>query len=649
MPAAEREGDPRESPVTPVSPLAAGRKTSRGSIFGGFQSFVEGTALESEWRVEGGDDVTSDARDKLLAAEIKSLELKSKAHTPDCGYIGQPPHLSRHFSKLLRRYHQLGFLDEEGYQRLFPLTANFGWHDFPLIPFISNLAKEPEILSPYGVGISFYFKMLKALIVILLLMNVCTVPSMIMYSELSQIEPADKAFRSHYKGLDSMTYTTLGSLGSPIPSCRQVNENSIFSFQCPLNGVIQSVIAYYGQPSGSCTCPGNLQLSSSGSCAGDIITTGLIDSTTIASTHCEVDKVTGNPLPCYLGSTRFGNPCCSTTVDVVSGEGDLSSLQLRPNLLCNSLTAPTIGSALCTGKSSCTFNVSSSFEYRFPVSNIAYGNSSTMCSSIESTGSELICVSDLVQGGNFDACSVVSDRYMIFEAICVSASKTSAEGQNISNRSVVRASTYLDAVSIIIFIAGVLWMKHEQEREDSIIDSTICRANQFTLSCDTIPPHEDFAGLRRAFVEYFEGKLGAVTDGVKYRIADVNFASSCYSYLQAACRRGEIAKKIDRDIMKFCARIYCNDFNGSSFEDIILLNRLKRNLYLVAQINDDCLRLQHTASASINRAYITFETEEAYLDCLRRYGRHASGAGVIEPIVDGKSLRVKMVGDTVEH
>ena len=640
---AEGGDEQSESPASPINAPSAGRKSSRGSIFGGLQAFVEGTVLESEWRIEGNDDATSEAKDKLLAAEIKALEMKSKAHTPDCGYPGQPPHLSRHFSKLLKRFYQLGFLDDDGKQRLFSLAANLGWHDFPLIPFISQLANAPEILSPYGVGISFYFKMLKTLIVILLLMNLCTVPSMIMFSELTRVEPEDRAFRSAYKGLDSMTYSTLGSLGAPIPSCRQIYESELLSFHCPENGVIESIIAYYGQPFGSCTCPGNQQVSSTGYCAGDIITSGLVDSSTISTTHCEVDKTTGARLPCYQGSTRFGTPCCSTTFDVISGEANLSNLSLRPNYQCNSFTAPTIANALCVGQSSCSFNVSSSTTYRLPVSKIKYGNSSTVCSSIDTSGSEPVCVTNLRKGGYFDGCASGTTVNMIFEAICVSESKNYIDGETVSNRSVVRAAIYLDAVSIIIFIIGVMWMQNQQEEEDSDVNSSICRANQYTVSCDVIPQHEDFNGLRQAFIEYFEKKLSPV-NGVNYKVADVNFATSCYSYLQAACKRGELAKRIDSDIVKFCARIYRNDFSGSSFEDIRLLNNLRKNLYSIAVVNDECLRLQHVASANINRAYITFETEDAYVDCLHRLGRSSATRESTDTFIDGVSLHVKPVG-----
>jgi hypothetical protein len=374
---------------------------------------------------------------------------------------------------MLKRYYQPGYLDDEGEQKLFDLRSNFGWHDFPL--GLHDFAKQPEVLSQYGVGISFYFKLLKALICILAVMNVFTIPSMIMYSEFSAIQPQDRVFNNLYKPLERMTFTTIGSLGPPIPSCRQASENEMMSFSCPGEGVIQSVIAYYGQPYGSCTCPGLQQTDANGNCFGKINTDAVITRKALESASC----LSGTP--CFVGTTRFGGKCCSLTVDATSSLGSFKDLDINPNYKCNSLTAPFIATGLCQGKRSCAFNLSETATYSFPTSKISGANTTAVCSTVDLTGSEPACVTSLQYGGNFNGCNSATLN-MIFEAICVEDHRTINESKSsISYRTLVQTAIYLDALSILAFICGVVWIRAQQKREDRLVNASICRAKQYTV------------------------------------------------------------------------------------------------------------------------------------------------------------------------
>lgn len=311
---------------------------------------IDESSVGGAWNVRSEDN--SEEKDSLLAMEIKALEVKAASHTPDCGFPNEPQHLSRKFSEMLERHYQLGVLRPDGLKEQHPLSVELGWHAFP----VYGRAKTPEILSQCGVGISFYFKLLKALICIFAVMNALTLPSLVMYRALDVTQPSDAAFFNEFKTLQALSYTTIGALGQPIASCRDVREGDQLAFQCPGEGVMRSVVAYFGQPRGSCSCPGPQQQGANGKCAGKISSTGLVDLRTDRSA-CSLDAA-GSPLPCFLGKTRFDLPCCSARKDQRRGVGDLSDLSIGHNFGCTSLTAPFVARAQCEGRASCSFNIS---------------------------------------------------------------------------------------------------------------------------------------------------------------------------------------------------------------------------------------------------------------------------------------------------
>lgn len=249
-----------------------------------------------------------------------------------------------------------GRVDDYGVRRELPLSSSLGWYTFP---FFSRL-DENDVLDQCGPGIVLYFKLLKALALMFLVMSAMTTPSLILYAINNVAEPVEKAYTKDLKSLQVLTYTTLGALGEPVPSCRRVSEGTEFSFRCPAGGTIRSIVAYYGQPYGSCTCPGYQQPKEVGTCYG--IRTGglqqqlLSDRLNFKGQSCLPDS-SGQVYPCFLGSTRYENECCSLTLDA-EGYPDLSALEIKINGACNSYTLPYIVNATCLGQSSCSFNVS---------------------------------------------------------------------------------------------------------------------------------------------------------------------------------------------------------------------------------------------------------------------------------------------------
>lgn len=108
---------------------------------------------------------------------MHDLELYPAAD-PDCGKPGHAPHLSRSHAKETTEQFRLGHF-EGGEKVPYKMSDSFGWFRWP---FTRHEETENGVLAEScGIGVAFYFKLLKALIIIFAVMNVLTLPSMCMY------------------------------------------------------------------------------------------------------------------------------------------------------------------------------------------------------------------------------------------------------------------------------------------------------------------------------------------------------------------------------------------------------------------------------------------------------------------------------------
>ena len=116
-----------------------------------------------------------------------------------------------------------------------------------------------EPLAQYGIGITLYFKYLKVLIKIFGAYTLLAIPSMYYNWYGSGYTPAQKADMQEFDGVNPLFFTTLGSWGEKSVQCREGPEGTSFSMECS-TGVFASLEAYYGQPTGSCSCPSDQQV-----------------------------------------------------------------------------------------------------------------------------------------------------------------------------------------------------------------------------------------------------------------------------------------------------------------------------------------------------------------------------------------------------
>ena len=221
----------------------------------------------------------------------------------------------------------------------------------------------------------------------------------------------------------------------------------------------------------------------------------------------------------------------------------------------------------------------------------------------------------------------------MFEGICV-YKRSHLYDQEYDHESLVHSLMILNSLSVLVFLLGIWWIRQEQLVDINEIKSQSRRASDYTIKCNTAPfidyfkekkyNFEDYNQLSKIIKDLFESVLSNypyVIEAGNVQVADVNLSSTCYQYLESACQRGKIAVQIDKIINQCIATYRGQDGveNPKSFLFSHLKNQLRKALYEFETSSDACMTWQMQALQQINRAFITFESDEGYKRCLKAY------------------------------
>lgn len=542
----------------------------------------------------------------------------------DCGMAGKPPHLSRILAKqnaaLLR---PLRWDKSRGTYVGYDLETDFGRLQGPLEKYLGVEKPSATMLDQYGVGVSFFFKLLKSLSILFAILSIITLPSLIMFSACSAIPPAQLMYMVNVNSQNTLATATIASLSVPIPSCREASDGDTFGFSCPGTYKIGSIVSYYGQDHGSCACPGPNQPDDAGFCKAPVVSS-------IYPGQCGNNPLTQQLGSCFLSTTRYTNNCCAFNV-LPDGTPNLTALNIVPNEACNSYTAPYIATAYCQGKQSCEFVVDPSYVYEFPVDNLpSYANASDVCEHVYYNGLTQICATTMTHYGSFSGCSV--DQYgnmtrnLIFEAICLS-NEVKIFDSIYYPETIVTVTASLDAVAILVFILGVMWIRHVEDIETEEADRATCTASDYTVVCYTLPRSEDGSILdpiaMKLFIkQHFESIISKHCSSnckEKIEIADINFSTAYSSYISSACERGNACRDVDLCVLKIQSQLDREVLDKKTWESRSVLDSLKDALLRFDIANDKCLELSSKAEKEMFSCYITFANESSFVECQNIY------------------------------
>ena len=301
--------------------------------------------------------------------------------------------------------------------------------------------------------------------------------------------------------------------------------------------------------------------------------------------------------------------------------------------------------------SSSSFSVQSSSSIEF----------TDICQSIFTKNNTLYCNTTLSYKGNFNNCGknvgIGLNGYtyskdgkprknLIFEAVCITELIQLGEVTKQSfakTEKLLLIVSLLDAISIVIFVLGITWLRYQIEKEGIAADRDQCTASDYTIACYTMPKEKtDDHQIKNKLLNHFETVLNENRNLPKNRIenvpdeeikiADINCSTRCTSYLTAAVERGSAAVVVDKIIAKIRATLSEErvrrsvitlkklETNINTLDNVApsVLYALKVALYRFEHYNDKCLALHGAASSNIYSAYITFESEFSYVSCLKQ-------------------------------
>lgn len=284
-----------------------------------------------------------------------------------------------------------------------------------------------------------------------------------------------------------------------------------------------------------------------------------------------------------------------------------------------------------------------------------------ICQSIFTKNDTLYCNTTLSYNGNFNNCGknvgIGLNGYtyskegkprknLIFEAVCITELIQLGE---ITKQSFAKTEklllivSLLDAISIVIFVVGITWLRYQIEKEGIAADRDQCTASDYTIACYTMPKEKtNDHNIKNKLLNHFETVLNENRNLPKncienvpdeeIKIADINCSTRCTSYLTAAVERGSAAVVVDKMIAKIrntlseervrrsVITLKKLETNINTLDNVApsVLYALKVALYRFEHYNDKCLALHGAASSNIYSAYITFESEFSYASCLKQ-------------------------------
>eukprot|EP01041_Mallomonas_annulata_P006254 gene6254-12660_t len=516
----------------------------------------------------------------------------------DCGPFLSKPILSTRMAMANAAICHPGTINEDGISYTpHKITSPFGWHDFPFRQLFCSKSPGHGIIDKYGMGVVLWFKLLKAFVIIYFVLFFISLISLGFFWNGDAASSAENDLKFSSSPEHILAASTFGNLGEPYSFCFDVNQGNTVEINCG-KGQIRSIIAYYGHPSGSCSCPLN-QLprgSTSTSSSTSSLTCPASPITLPTGQSVCPDGIDKACFPTYIQHKypSYKQPCCAYKQNSY-GQPDLDiNMRIAPNYSCNSLTSQYIAEGLCLGQSSCKLTADT---------NVFLG----------AIGSWKTCPLDS---------ETELDKNLIIQGVCFQNTLDVWGKWTISKKLAVLISAAVNAFAMLVFLLALIWIRLQQKKEIHEDKMKTCRVSDYTVCPSIIPAQEDHKQLRRELISHLEDTLNQTWPVVipgDVHVVDVNFFTGTPNYLAAASRRAKIANLLDDVRTQHVALLKLGRRGGISLSMLKIRKSMLENEF--KQMDRICQYLwTQTASKQIKRLYITFESEEGMQRCLRACG-----------------------------
>ncbi|KAK1947929.1 hypothetical protein P3T76_000219 [Phytophthora citrophthora] len=582
---------------------------------------VDVTALE-----EGG---YKDGK-KTFAMMSPRLDAQLGGYLPDCG-TKELKYLS--YAKVLRdrgMTHPMRYsssrVDARGFAmpERYPLcSTDFGAHSFHHLP------TDSIVLSQYGLGIALYFKYLKVMTWLFLVLVVISAPTLAVYIVGGGTSMAELTALAR-QGLPSVLgITSIGHLNEASSVCDQAIENAELSLTCSAGeiGFVKAVYSSYDSQ-GSCSCPErNKVAEGSGQCRGDS-----------EGSDCPLDGP-----GCFLGVHPVSlQPCCSYSRSGVTKTPMFDKMRIRENEGCGSTKAQEIVEGLCLGKKSCTLNVSEAITYVWEP-NVKYGTNCSTSPTIVTVDSvanitKEICETELNDDSDYSKCEPSKPRALIVYGRCFATridlssawSLKTIGWDSMSRREFLGLAVGCDIVCSLAFFGIVVWLRRKEKEAINHITQYQVKALDYTVQLVHLPHHDDLSLLRQEIRLHLEAVLSSAPPFAmeldRIRVADIQFGKSASRHLRLLTRRGavvrhlEIAQQRHEKLQLLHGRLDQRVYTRREKRHLRAIHKLKVKLhhFNVKLEQWHAHHKRYNISQAVT-AFVTFEEEEGFHRCLQEY------------------------------
>lgn len=463
-----------------------------------------------------------------------------------------------------------------------------------------------SMFAKFGVGTSLYFKYLKFMCIMFLVMSLLSVPSMIFWYNGTNYDYDAKDTLLSLSEINFFYFLSMGSWGGSAYMCETLTEGQRFNLECS-KGTIQKIKLHYGEPGGYCSCPTTQQPLSSGDCPSDY--------------QYGPNEMSGGDLCCSADSTQ-------------QGLADLELVEPYSVDECTSNSAKYIAHGVCLGKASCTINATADLKY-------SWYSGDSICSPYDTEDDpNALCGVSFLDLGNFsgctDQCDFVSwdqpwncnstaNMELTIEAWCQSDTV-----MDVDKGVVGLYIAFMDSVCILLFWAMCVWLGKKQREEAALVNGNVCSASDYTVQLDGLPHTADHDKLKDDLREHFKRVLNdpalcpRVKNDLECSVVDINFAIAAESRaINLRTKLGALAIEIERLMTKIMLTTQFMHKKGKSAGHVLeFMHRKQAFLMTRFQKLDEDLQQATARVASdkrVSAAFVTFNTEEAYVRCRRAY------------------------------
>ena len=508
--------------------------------------------------------------------------------------------------------------------------------------------KDTNALADYGLGVSLYFKYLKFMMIMMFVITIVNVPGMMFWylgsadatgwqvsdAMVSKFNLDAVAGGADFSGFFGF-YTGVGSWGDGATQCYTgLEQGDEVSIDCgEKGGSITSVVAFYGEPKGVCSCP--------------------VENRVDADTGLCPDGLKGPKQMTYGGNDLLGDSSMCCYEDSLAEDG----LNIRNQDDCFSSTAKYIAAGLCKNRHSCSFTVDYDQKYE-------WGNNYNCDPYTESTAStgkrckrsflydkngkrsdfsncQGTCSWSTDDGGLW-SCDSYDDMELMIVATCEKKRIYSFARQGAS----AMASSF-DALAMLILWGMLVWLEIKQREADKEQNLDVCSPGDYTVLIAGLPKANNDEVLKNDLRAHFQrvieaekptGKKGFEKRVTNHVVTDINFAYSNAGLIHNKILLGKFARQIDNAIAKrglYMLFKFEKQKGRIGGDDGKVADCFEKRKLARVKVMDAHIKTLETAIGNLSYriqkqekeqhtkrpiyAYVTFNSEEAYMRCRNAY------------------------------